>query len=323
MIKPSTADVARIACVLAVVLALVALMVRDGEPAPTAAPASPTPSADPAPLRPPPPRPEPDPAAVAQKVEDRVRARLRQVSERAHVAVSVRDEASKATFNYGSDRFPTASAVKLHLIALMLWRAERSGAGVTAAQRRDIEQMLIRSENDPANRAYAALGGSAGIEQGLKQAFGSSRIEVGDQYRWGHSMTRPRAVVALLKEVLDPDHRAYAPMQRDMARVVPELRWGIPVLADRGTDVQVKVGFVQDPGGWVVNSAGRVVVDDSPVLISVMSDRNPTLEDGIATVEKVARLVGDVVRAERAKRVAQQKELPLLSLLRRSAVHVA
>ena len=313
-----TAVVARLVCLLGIVLALVALTVQ-GQAPDSAAPTSPTRTTAPPPLR-----PEPDLAAAARQVEDRVRARLRQVSERAHVAVSVRDQASKAAFDYGSGRFPTASIVKIHFVALMLWRAERNSVGLTAAQRQDVEEMLIRSENDPANRAYAALGGPAGIEQGLQRAFGSSRIQVGDQFRWGHSMTKPRAVVALLDEVLDADHDAtYALLQGAMARVVPELRWGITALADDGSETQVKVGFVEDPDGWVVNSAGRVVVDGSPVLISVMSDRNATLEDGIATVEKVARLAGDVVRAERAKRAAQQKELPLLSVLRRSAVHVA
>jgi hypothetical protein len=323
VITLTTTVVARIACVITVVLALVALLVQDYAPAPTAARASPSPTTDPPPHDPPLLRPEPDEVAEARQVEDRVRARLREVSERAHVAVSLRDEASKASFNYGSDVFPTASAVKIHFVALMSWRAKRDGVALTAAQRQDIEEMLVRSENDPANRAYTALGGPAGIEQGLERAFGSSRIEVGEQFRWGHSMTRPRAVVALLREVLDADHRAYALMQDAMARVVPELRWGIPVLADREADAQVKVGFVQDPDGWVVNSSGRVMVDDSPVLISVMSDRNATLDGGIATVEEVARLVGDVVRAERAKRKAQQNALPLLSLLRRSAAHVA
>ena len=67
----------------------------------------------------------PDATIVAHRVEDRVRARLRQVSERAHVAVSVRDEASESAFDYGSGRFATASLVKVHLVALMLWRAER------------------------------------------------------------------------------------------------------------------------------------------------------------------------------------------------------
>jgi hypothetical protein len=313
--------IAQLACLVAVVLAVVALTVQDHAPAVTAPAPAPTPTADPRPLP-----AAPDPAVATREVEDRVRARLRQISERAHVAVSVRDDASDSTFNYGSDRYPTASLVKIHFVALMLWRAEQSGVGLSAAQRQDVEQMIVRSENDPANRAYSALGGPAGIEQALERAFGSARIQVGEEFRWGHSMTKPRAVVALLDEVLDAEHRAtFALLQTTMGRVIPELRWGISVLADRGTAAQVKVGFVEDPDGWVVNSSGRVVVDGAPVLISVMSDRNSSLEAGIATVEKVARLTGDVVRAERAERAvraAQQRELPLLSLLRRNAVHV-
>ena len=314
MTRLSVRDAARLACALAVVVTLVALMVQGPTPA-TSTPTAPARTADPGPVP-----TEPDPATVAQQVEDRTRARLRQVSEDARFAVSVRDEASRSAFDFGSGRFPTASLVKVHLVALMLWRAERAGVELTAAQRSDAEQMLVRSENDPANRAYAALGGPVGIEDGLKQAFGSARIQVGEQFRWGHSMTRPRAVVALLADVLDADQkRTYGLMQNAMSRVVPEQRWGVSALADKGSRVRVKVGWVEDPGGWIVNSSGRVLVDDEPVLISVMTDRNATLDHGIATIEKVARLARDVVLARRA---AQQKVLPFSSSERRSAVQV-
>lgn len=314
MTRLSVRNAARLACALAVVLTLVALMVQ-GPPPATSTPKSPARTADPGPVP-----TEPDPATVARQVEDRARARLRQVSEDARFAVSARDEASRSAFDFGSGRFATASLVKVYLVALMLWRAEQAGAELTAAQRTDVEQMLIRSENDPANRAYASLGGPAGIEDGLEKAFGSARIQVGEQFRWGHSMTRPRAVVALLADVLDADQkRTYGLMQNAMSRVVPEQRWGVSALADKGSRVRVKVGWVEEPGGWIVNSSGRVLVDDEPVLISVMTDRNVTLDDGIATIEKVARLVRDVVLARRA---AQQKELPFSSSARRSAVQV-
>ena len=314
MTRLSVRDAARLACALAVVVTLVALMVQGPTPA-TSTPTAPARTADPGPVP-----TEPDPTTVAQQVEDRTRARLRQVSEDARFAVSVRDEASRSAFDFGSGRFPTASLVKVHLVALMLWRAEQAGVELTAAQRSDAEQMLVRSENDPANRAYAALGGPVGIEDGLKQAFGSARIQVGEQFRWGHSMTRPRAVVALLADVLDADQkRTYGLMQNAMSRVVPEQRWGVSALADKGSRLRVKVGWVEDPGGWIVNSSGRVLVDDEPVLISVMTDRNATLDHGIATIEKVARLARDVVLARRA---AQQKVLPFSSSERRSAVQV-
>jgi hypothetical protein len=71
----------------------------------------------------------------------------------------------------------------------------------------------------------------------------------------------------------------------------------------------MKVGWVQNPDGWIVNSSGRVVVDGSPVLISVMTDRNPSLESGVDTIERVARLAGEIVRADRAPTEVRWQDL--------------
>ncbi len=235
------------------------------------------------------------PAAQARAIR-----RLDHISERTHVAVSVLDEESGVSFDHGPGRFETASLVKIHLVALMSWRAAKHGAELTAAQSSDARRMLVRSDNKAALRTYYALGGPPGIEHGLALAFGSPGVRVGDLGYWGHSSTTPRDVVKLLDRVLDPGAApTYALMQHAMARVVPDQRWGISVLADDGSTVQTKVGWVEDPDGWVVNSSGRVIVDGSPVVISVMTDRNPNLEAGIAAIEDVARLAGDVVRARR------------------------
>ncbi len=226
--------------------------------------------------------------------------RLNRLAEQAHVALSVLDGSSGETFDLGSDRFSTASLVKVHLVALMSWQAADRGDRLTSAQRRDAEEMLVRSDNAAALRTYFALGARPGIERGLAKAYGEPGIRIGDGGFWGHSSTTPHQVVTLLGRVLDPDAAGtYALLQDAMTRVVPEQRWGITVLADDGTAPQVKVGWVGDPDGWVVNSSGRVVVDGTPVLISVMTDRNPDLEAGIHTIEDAARLAGEVVRARR------------------------
>jgi hypothetical protein len=301
----SRRDLARLVCLLAIVILTVAMMVRDPVPAATrAATPAPAETAEPRPVR----TPEPTIAPLTDR--DRAVKKLKQISRTAHVAVSLRDEESGATFDHGTGRFATASLVKVHLVALMSWRAEQNGDGLTAAQRFDAEQMLVSSENDPALQAYFALGGPAGIEQGLTDAFGSAGIRIGDQGFWGHSTTTPRAVVRLLDRVLDPrTSRTYAVLQDAMSRVVPRQRWGVSALADRGSRVQLKVGWVQDPGGWIVNSSGRVIVDGSPVLISVMTDRNATLEAGVDTIEKVARLAGQIVRADRAPTEVRWQDL--------------
>jgi hypothetical protein len=252
----------------------------------------------------------PQVAVEPPAAQTRAIRQLDQISERTHVAVSVLDEESGVSFDHGSGRFETASLVKIHLVALMSWRAAtKSGARLTTAQRLDARRMLVRSDNEAALREYYALGGRPGIERGLAAAFGSPGIRIGDLGYWGHSSTTPHDVVNLLGRVLDPAAApTYALMQRAMARVVPDQRWGISVLADDGSTVQTKVGWFEDPDGWIVNSSGRVVVDGSPVLISVMTDRNPTFEAGIAATEEVARLAGDVVRARRESADAANRD---------------
>ena len=299
----SQRDLTRLVCLLTIVILTVAMMVRDPVPATTRA-ATPAATADARPVR------TPEPTIAPMTDRDRAVKKLKQISRDAHVAVSLRDEESGATFDHGTGRFATASLVKVHLVALMSWRAEQSGVGLTAAQRLDAERMLVSSENDPALQTYFALGGPAGIEQGMTDAFGSAGIRIGDQGFWGHSTTTPRAVVRLLDRVLDRRaSRTYAVLQDAMSRVVPRQRWGVSVLADQRSRVQMKVGWVQDPGGWVVNSSGRVVVDGSPVLISVMTDRNPTLDAGVDVTEKVARLAGEIVRADRAPTEVRWQDL--------------
>ena len=279
----------RLACLLVLALVLFATTVS----APSVL--SPLVAAELEPVRRPPERATEPPVEQERAVQ-----RLDQISERAHVAVSVMDEQSGDTFDHGSGRFETASLVKIHMVALMSWRAARSGHRLTTTQQQDATQMLVRSDNDAALRSYFALGGRPGIEHGLASAYGAPGVRVGDRGYWGHSSTTPHDVVKLLDRILDPGAEpTYALLQDAMTHVIPEQRWGISVLADDGSTVRTKVGWVEDPDGWIVNSSGRVLLDGSPVLISVMSDRNASLESGVATIEDVASITGDVVRARR------------------------
>lgn len=304
--------VARIACLLVAVAPLIAAAVA----APTVD-LSPGPAPSPKVVVATPPVVEDDPEEQLEHVVRQVTDRLDDLAGRTHFAVSLVDDKTGATFDHGRGRFRTASLVKVHFSALMLWQADSAGVPITEQQRSDIEQMLVRSENDPALRAYYALGGPPAIERGLARAFGETRIEIGERSFWGSSTTRPRDVVAVLRTVLSTDREAsrrYALMHDAMARVIPEQRWGVTAMADRGSRPRVKVGWVDSPTGWVVNSSGRVLVDGSPVFVSVMTDGNPSLEAGIAAIEDVVRPLDRVVRARRelAEAVSRRQAHPEL-----------
>ena len=254
--------------------------------------------------------------AALRRAERQLHRRLDRIGLRTRFAVSLRDEKTGATFHHGSGRFRTASLVKVHFAALMLWHADRDDVPLRPQQRADIEQMLVRSANDPASRAYRALGGPAAIQRDLAFVYGITGIQVGP-VSWGLSTTRPRDVVDLLSIVLSDDSRQgrrYALLQDAMSRVIPEQHWGITLLSDPGSRPQVKVGWVPTRNGWVVNSSGRAIVDGAPVLVSVMTDNNASLESGIATIEQVVRSLKPLVKAQRAQadalnRAAAQPEL--------------
>ena len=116
------------------------------------------------------------PDAALRQVERQVTHRLDALARNTHFAVSVRDEESGRTFDYGSGRFATASLVKVHLAALTAWRADRADAPLSGPQRNDIRAMLVSSDNDAALRTYYALGGPPGIEKELANALDESQM---------------------------------------------------------------------------------------------------------------------------------------------------
>ena len=52
--------------------------------------------------------------------------------------------------------------------------------------------------------------------------------------------------------------------------------------------VHRKNGWLPDPQLWVVNSIGAFTSDDGVYEIVVLTQGNPTMDDGIATVQGIA-----------------------------------
>jgi hypothetical protein len=55
--------------------------------------------------------------------------------------------------------------------------------------------------------------------------------------------------------------------------------------------VHVKNGWLPDGTGWHVNSIGAFTGDDRNYLIAVLTDENASEQEGIDTIEAVARVV--------------------------------
>nr|SBO99662.1 secreted protein [Nonomuraea gerenzanensis] len=80
----------------------------------------------------------------------------------------------------------------------------------------------------------------------------------------------------------------------------PSQAWGVSAAAPKG-EVALKNGWLPaevHDGLWTVNSVGRLVVRGHELLIAVLSERSPAMGNGVATVERMARLaVRTLVRA--------------------------
>ena len=77
-----------------------------------------------------------------------------------------------------------------------------------------------------------------------------------------------------------------------MAEVIPAQRWGVPAGAPAGLTVHVKNGWLPlATHGWRIHSIGCFTGHGDSYSIVVLTQDNPTMAHGIATIEAIARAV--------------------------------
>ncbi|HEU5030376.1 MAG TPA: serine hydrolase [Spirillospora sp.] len=264
-------------------------------PAPVAAPSdaadlapdtspSPTASASPAPRR-------IDRRKLAKAIEKAVKGDAR-------VSVSVSDLTDGTSYTYGaSRRFVTASIVKVDILAALLLQAQEQGRALTASEKSLATRMIEDSDNAAANALWSAIGGAAGLAKadrrlGLKETTATS-------VSWGLTSTSARDQVRLLNALVSGDGPLSKRSRRYvlglMSRVNTTQDWGVSAGAAAGDAVALKNGWLPrsaDGGLWVINSIGRIE-GDHDYSIAVLSDRNASMDAGVALVETVTEAVLD------------------------------
>jgi hypothetical protein len=77
-----------------------------------------------------------------------------------------------------------------------------------------------------------------------------------------------------------------------MAQVIPSQRWGVPAGAPAYLTVHVKNGWLPlSPYGWIINSIGCFTGRGPGYSIVVLTQDNPTMAYGIATIEAIAQVI--------------------------------
>ncbi|SNY69058.1 serine hydrolase [Paractinoplanes atraurantiacus] len=212
-------------------------------------------------------------------------------------SVAVLDRKTGERFEFkGTEKFDTASVVKASILACTLLQAQDDDRKLTTGQRQLTARSIRNSDNDATTELFGDLGKVQGLTACNKR-LGLTQTAVNSA--WGLTRTTADDQVRLLAEFVNPKSPLSVPSRQYafslMTSVQDDQDWGVPAAAKAGETATVKNGWDTrdaDNGLWAVNSIGRITSADrkTDVSVAVLSHNNQTYEDGIALVEKVAKL---------------------------------
>jgi hypothetical protein len=211
------------------------------------------------------------------------------------VAVGVNDPGRglKCWLN-GSEHFDSASVVKVIILGALLRKAQDHHRYLTDTEAALADVMITQSDNDAASYLWDELG--RGYLQHFLNLAHMTQTFLGPGPYWGLTQITAYNEVLLLRllltknRVLDVASREYALSL--MARVIPSQRWGVTAGAPTRFTVHVKNGWLPLPThGWRINSIGCFTGRGAGYSIVVLTQNNPTMAYGIATVEAIARVI--------------------------------
>ncbi|GGK81176.1 serine hydrolase [Mangrovihabitans endophyticus] len=256
------------------------------------------PSASPSPTGP---SPEELAAIERAKKEKELTTALTEYAESVpEFSVAVLDRNTGQDYSFrGSEKYETASVVKVQVLACLLLTAQDDDRDLTSSELSLAKRMIRASDNDATTSLFSRLGRSSAVAAcnkrlGLKQTKVSSS--------WGLTRTTVDDQVRLLAALVDTD----GPLDADsrdlaydlMSTVEKDQDWGVPAAAATGEKFTVKNGWLprsSEGGRWIVNSVGRITGDDVDVSIAVLSHDHTTMDGGIGVVEKVAKMTRKVL----------------------------
>jgi hypothetical protein len=220
------------------------------------------------------------------------------------ISVAVVNTRTGARFTAGANGgMWTASAYKLLVLETLLLQ---NGGPLYGYQASEAIPMIENSDNAAAYSLFLAAGGNGGLE-GALQRFGMTHTVPGGS---DPTFTRTSAAdyLRLVRNLvgggpLTPSAQAYA--KGLMRNVEADQRWGVGVVADKGSVFYNKNGWLSvddsngpgetDDGRWAVTSVGIVRVHGQQLLMSVFTQHQPDMGAGVRLVEKLAKAIAPAV----------------------------
>jgi beta-lactamase class A len=223
------------------------------------------------------------------------------------VAVEVDDPGIRLVCRLNSSwHFDSASVVKVTILGALLRQAQDQHRHLTSTEKALAWAMITRSDNGAASALWAELG--HGYLQHFLNLARMTHTFLGPDGLWGVTQITASDEALLLRlllaknRVLDTSARNYALSL--MAHVIAVQRWGVPAGAPAGLTVHVKNGWLPlDTHGWRIHSIGCFTGHGGGYSIVVLTQDNPTMAYGIATIEAIAEVINRDLNPETAPRV--------------------
>lgn len=225
------------------------------------------------------------------------------------VSVAVENLGTGASASYNvSDKYVTASIVKMDILCTLLYQAQLSGHSPSSSEVSLATTMIENSNNDAAQHLFEDDGGAPAIAAANK-IFGltDTTVEQGflDEagYSWGDTTTTATDQLQLLRQVfttssvLTPANRTF--IKNLMTGVESDQRWGVSAAADDPTpsasDYLLKNGWLprRTTNLWEINSIGEIQHNGQQYLVAVLSSNNKTMDSGITVVQQLAKAAVD------------------------------
>ncbi|ORT61968.1 serine hydrolase [Streptomyces sp. CB03238] len=232
-------------------------------------------------------------AGLAAKLVKDINAAL--AGRKSTTAILVNDRVTKTSCVLRPDtRFDSASVVKTTVLATLLWDAQKSKRALTATEKSRATAMITKSDNDATSALWKQLGVTK--VKGFLAAAGMTKTVPGSGGYWGLTQITARdqqkllALITAKNTVLTDASRAY--ILDLMNKVIASQRWGTPAGAPSTAKIHVKNGWLpRATHGWRVHSIGAFTGTAHNYQITVLTHDNATMQDGINTIQAVARVV--------------------------------
>ncbi|MFB7307902.1 serine hydrolase [Streptomyces sp. NPDC056192] len=232
-------------------------------------------------------------AGLAAKLSKDITAALKGRSSTTAIALYDRTTKTSCTMR-STSKYDSASVVKATVLATLLWDNKKHNRYLTQREVNLATAMITKSDNDATTSLWKQLGVTK-VKAFLKAA-GMTHTVPGSGGYWGLTQITAQDELRLLSlltaknSVLSDNSRAYE--LGLMHKVISSQRWGTPAGAPSGVTVQVKNGWLpRATHGWRVHSIGAFTGKGHDYGITVLTQDNKTMNDGINTIQAVSRAI--------------------------------